>query len=35
MVPPQQKAIKKRNQPEVIKRLELEVVVYNVYICNM
>lgn len=31
MVPPQQKAIKK-DQPEVTKRLELEVVVYNVYI---
>lgn len=31
MVPPQQKAIK-RDQPEVTKRLELEAVVYNVYI---
>ena len=31
MVPPQQKAIKK-DQPEVTKRLELEVVVYSVYI---
>lgn len=31
MVPPQQKAIK-RGQPEVTRRLELEAVVYNVYI---